>query len=359
VIGFHRIFSSGALPTVLLTLLLMIEGCVTWGQVTEKNEELTLLLDRAEVPAKICTPTELAEARTNLEFALYESSQGETLRAGEHLTAAERWVKLAWEGSRGEECEPDTDFDGYRDSLDKCPKEREDYDGDRDEDGCEDADLDGDGIDDEVDQCPKNAEDFDGFKDEDGCPESDNDNDGLKDTIDRCPLMAEDIDGFQDDDGCPDNDNDNDKIPDAVDKCPDQPEDVDGDQDLDGCPDIYKNIVVTEKKIELRQKIFFATGKARILGRSFGLLNEVADVIIKNPSFMVRIEGHTDSHGKPVYNKKLSQKRADSVKAYLTEHGAEPSRLIAVGYGEEAPIDSNDRKDGRSRNRRVEFHIIR
>ena len=84
-------------------------------------------------------------------------------------------------------------------------------------------------------------------------------------------------------DGCPDLDNDQDGIQDHVDKCPNEAEDFDGDQDEDGCPDLYEKIVITETRIELKQKIFFATGRARIKRQSFDLLNEVVDDVAGTP----------------------------------------------------------------------------
>ncbi len=172
-------------------------------------------------------------------------------------------------------------------------------------------------------------------------------------------MEPEDRDGWEDIDGCPEPDNDGDGIMDPVDKCPNQAEDFDGDMDDDGCPDLYKKIVVTETRIELKQKVFFATGSSRILRKSFELLDEVVDAMTKSGKLRVRIEGHTDSKSSAAYNKRLSQKRAKSVKKYLTKHGVLADRLTSVGFGEESPIDTNDTEEGRSRNRRVEFHILK
>jgi OOP family OmpA-OmpF porin len=72
----------------------------------------------------------------------------------------------------------------------------------------------------------------------------------------------------------------------------------------------------------------------------------------------VVIEGHTDNTGKKAYNQKLSEKRANSVKSYLTKQfGTEESRLTAKGYGMSKPIDSNKTKAGRQNNRRVEAAV--
>ena len=266
---------------------------------------------------------------------------------------------------------PDHDGDGVKRNCDNCPENwnpnQEDTDGDGIGDVCDlcPADhnglhADGDGIQDNVDKCPEDPEDFDGFEDEDGCPDLDNDRDEVLDVVDKCPNDPEDRDGFEDIDGCPDPDNDADGFLDPDDKCPNDPEDFDGDRDDDGCPeeDEYKTIVVTKTRIELKQKIYFKTAKARILPRSYGLLNEVVDALGNRKDLKVRIEGHTDSRGTIARNQKLSERRANSVKNYLTEAGVDLHRLQAVGFGEEIPVDTNANRAGRARNRRVEFHIV-
>ena len=344
----------------LTGLLGPLSACVTTGDVDGKRVELTGFLGGIEDRAMICAPRELAEARANMEFASYEAGVGQTTRAWEHLKDADAWSKAAWRGSQGEECERDSDLDGIRDSLDACPNEPEDYDGDRDGDGCPELDADRDGIDDARDKCPNEPEDLDGFEDHDGCPDTDNDHDGIRDDLDQCPDLPEDLDGFQDIDGCPDSDNDRDGIPDTRDSCPNEPEDIDGDRDTDGCPDVveYTKIVVTATRIELKQKVFFATNKARIRSKSYDLLNEVADALTRRAKIKVRIEGHTDSRGSDKKNRNLSQRRAQAVRDYLTAAGIAADRLVAVGMGEDVPIDTNASRAGRANNRRVEFHIL-
>ena len=73
---------------------------------------------------------------------------------------------------------------------------------------------------------------------------------------------------------------------------------------------------------------------------------------------LVRVEGHTDSQGKDAYNKDLSQRRAEAVKAYLVDQGLDGARLDPVGFGEEKPIRDNRTKAGRAANRRVEFILV-
>ena len=255
----------------------------------------------------------------------------------------------------------DNDNDGIQDGYDSCPLEPEDKDNFRDDDGCPDLDHDEDGIKEPNDKCPNKAEDYDEFEDEDGCPEDDNDNDGKKDGDDSCPNLAEDMDGFEDNDGCPELDNDNDGVPDATDKCPNKPETLNGLKDEDGCPDKGDPlVVVTEAKIEIKKKIMFTKNSATIRGsKSFEILKIIAGILSGNTTVRVSIEGHTDNRGKANRNRKLSKQRAEAVKAYLVNKKIAADRLETVGWGPDAPIASNKGKRGRSKNRRVEFIIIR
>ena len=120
-----------------------------------------------------------------------------------------------------------------------------------------------------------------------------------------------------------------------------------------------KKAKVVGKKIEISEKVMFEYNKAEIQEVSHELLNDVATVLSENPGIKkVRIEGHTDSDGTEEYNKTLSQDRADSVMQFLVDAGVDESRLEAVGYGEEKPIDTNDTPEGKEKNRRVEFNIL-
>lgn len=138
----------------------------------------------------------------------------------------------------------DSDHDGVRDRVDRCPRQAEDLDGFQDADGCPEWDNDQDGVPDNLDGAPDAPEDYDGFQDADGVPDPDNDQDGILDRNDLCPDQAEDFDGHDDQDGCPDDfrDRDGDGIEDSVDACPDTPEDLDGFEDQDGCPDLDNDL---------------------------------------------------------------------------------------------------------------------
>jgi outer membrane protein OmpA-like peptidoglycan-associated protein len=117
-------------------------------------------------------------------------------------------------------------------------------------------------------------------------------------------------------------------------------------------------VVVTKERVELREKIFFETGKATIRPESYGILEEVAAALKSNPEVKrVVIEGHTDNKGGKAVNTKLSKGRAQAVRAFLVKKGVEPARLEAKGYGPSRPVADNATAKGREENRRVEFVI--
>jgi outer membrane protein OmpA-like peptidoglycan-associated protein len=398
----------------------LLAACASGSRVRATAEVIRADLKRAEKQNAIaCAPREYALAEANLDFVEGELDEGNSVRAQEHIAIAEDNVKKALVLSK--DCGPkkvtvkehgvvveilDRDKDGVPDADDRCPdvpgpKELAgcpDKDGDlvpdiddkcpdvpgpKENAGCPASkDSDGDGIPDEIDRCPMQPEDKDGFQDEDGCPEADNDGDGIIDSVDRCPNnpgpMATqgcpdkdgdgvadwedacvDIPGLKTSDpktnGCP-GDKDGDGVPDNVDKCPDEP----GPKENNGCPvKTYKLVVVKKDKIEIKQQVHFATGKSAVLSDSFDLLNQVGQVLKDLPEIKkIRVEGHTDSVGSDASNMKLSQDRANSVKAYLVKQGIDPARLEAVGYGPTKPIASNATSKGKAANRRTEFNIV-
>jgi outer membrane protein OmpA-like peptidoglycan-associated protein len=221
------------------------------------------------------------------------------------------------------------------------------------------GDRDGDGIPDDVDKCPDQPEDKDNFEDEDGCPDPDNDKDGIPDVSDLCPNEPEDKDGFEDQDGCPDPDNDKDRILDVNDKCPNEPETYNGFEDEDGCPDKGK-VIVRKGKLEILDKIYFETDKDEIKSISFPLLDAIAATIKGNPQLqLLEIQGHADERGDDAHNLDLTERRALSVRRALEQRGVEPGRLKSHGYGETKPVCTQHNEDCWSRNRRVEFIILK
>jgi OmpA-OmpF porin, OOP family len=379
--------------------LAFLIGCSGTELEGRANVVKKLIVTATNNGAYKCAPKQLAQAKAYYVFSQDEMSQGKYFEAKKLIKTAERAARSAIRKSPPEKCAKkiviapevkdipvkiivkklDTDGDGILDIDDKCPKIPEDKDGFEDEDGCPELDNDKDGIPDKTDKCPgtekdkKNnfistKEDKDGFEDEDGCPDVDNDKDGIYDKVDKCPakdkdkadkfkMTKEDMDGFEDDDGCPDFDNDKDGLVDKIDKCPNKPETKNNYKDDDGCPDQLKLIKVTLKKIELKKKIFFAYNRSKIKRKSYALLNEIAKVMLSRSKMTVRIEGHTDNKGGRRYNRRLSRRRARSVRKYLIKKGVDPSRMVSKGYGLKKPIASNKNKKGRAKNRRVEFII--
>lgn len=84
-------------------------------------------------------------------------------------------------------------------------------------------------------------------------------------------------------------------------------------------------------------------------------LDEVAYVLENNPHVKVKLLGHADSIGTELYNQRLSERRAESVKKYLVGKGIAGQRLNTRGFGETWPVASNLTREGRAKNRRVEF----
>ncbi len=233
-------------------------------------------------------------------------------------------------------CPLDTDGDGVVDYLDKCP----DVKGLAKFEGCPDSD--GDGVIDNNDKCPGTPEKV--KVDAKGCP-LDTDGDGVVDYLDKCP----DVKGLANLDGCPDRDGDG--IADYLDKCPD----VKGIAANKGCPEVKQEVKEIFKKA--LQGIEFETGKDIIRPAYFPILNNVVKIMKENKEYNLLINGHTDNVGDDASNMVLSQKRADAVKAYLTNKGVETARMKSFGYGETKPVEDNNTAAGRAKNRRVEFVV--
>ncbi len=235
------------------------------------------------------------------------------------------------------EAPKDRDHDGIVDSLDECP----DVAGLPQFHGC--PDTDGDGIPDKDDKCPNVA----GIARYNGCPIPDTDGDGINDEMDKCPTIV----GVARYSGCPIPDTDGDGVNDEEDKCPN----VVGVKENQGCPLVKEEVI---KKVTYSAKnIFFATGSAKLLPKSFKSLNEVAKVMKEDANLKLDISGYTDNSGKPEKNQTLSESRAKAVLDYLTtKGGVEASRLTSAGYGDTKPVASNKTAKRKALNRRVELN---
>ncbi|GAB4373035.1 MAG: hypothetical protein Kow0062_09800 [Acidobacteriota bacterium] len=103
--------------------------------------------------------------------------------------------------------------------------------------------------------------------------------------------------------------------------------------------------------------ILFDVNEASLKSNAKIVLAKLAGILLISPDLKVRVEGHTDSTGSEEYNLRLSQRRAESVVAFLVQEGVDPGRLEAVGYGMSKPIADNSTPEGRRKNRRVELII--
>ncbi|MBX7114340.1 MAG: OmpA family protein [Myxococcaceae bacterium] len=249
---------------------------------------------------------------------------------------------------RPEECPLlDDDNDGVANGEDRCPLQA----GVLKESGCpaRAADGDNDGVPDTVDRCPQ----LPGSETRGGCPNDDGDGDGVLDAVDACPEEV----GPADARGCATRDTDADQVPDHLDNCPHDA----GPAANQGCPEKKKQLVViTRQKLQILEKVQFESAKARLLKRSFPLLDQIASILKTHPALgKIAIEGHTDSRGNATSNLRLSEQRAQAVMEDLVKRGGvDPSRLTSLGFGDSRPTATNETPQGREKNRRVEFRIL-
>lgn len=132
-------------------------------------------------------------------------------------------------------------------------------------------------------------------------------------------------------------------------------------KDLDGAlKDLGAKVTDKEIQISLASDVLFDFDKADIRPDAAAALKNVGVIIAANPGGAVRIEGHTDSAGTDDYNLKLSERRAESVKAWLVgNEGIDRARLVTRGWGEAKPVAPNTTDEGRQKNRRVEIAVAR
>jgi OOP family OmpA-OmpF porin len=169
-------------------------------------------------------------------------------------------------------------------------------------------------------------------------------------------------------------DSDGDGVPDNKDKCPDTPKGVsvdvfgcplDADRDgvadyLDQCPNTPKGATVDARGCwTYASVVLFDINSAEVKSEAYPMLNEAVLIMKNDPDLNVEIDGHTDSTGTAAYNMMLSEKRAEAVKEFMVTRGIDPKRLTTKGFGITKPAASNDTKEGRAKNRRVEFTPVK
>lgn len=113
--------------------------------------------------------------------------------------------------------------------------------------------------------------------------------------------------------------------------------------------------------VEINDSVLFDLGRAELQSSSSELLLALA-AMVRDSDNLIQIEGHTDNapirSGLYPSNWELSSARAASVVRLFVEAGVAPQRLVVIGYGDQRPVDSNDKADGRARNRRVTLNIL-
>lgn len=129
-------------------------------------------------------------------------------------------------------------------------------------------------------------------------------------------------------------------------------------------PDALKEELINIDSIKIGdpvilRNIYFEFDKSRLLSESHFELNKLVDIMLQNLSIEIEISGHTDNTGNEEYNLELSQTRAKAVVEYLIDKGINPNRLKFKGYGWSKPITENETEEGKSKNRRVEFTILK
>ena len=123
--------------------------------------------------------------------------------------------------------------------------------------------------------------------------------------------------------------------------------------------DILNSEAPKEMTIVLDERsLNFDFDKSNVKPEYYDLLNNIKEFVEQN-NYEITIVGHTDSVGSNAYNFKLSRRRAESVKAKLLEFGLSEDRIVGIeAMGEEQPIATNETKEGRAQNRRVEFKLV-
>jgi OOP family OmpA-OmpF porin len=105
--------------------------------------------------------------------------------------------------------------------------------------------------------------------------------------------------------------------------------------------------------------VFFDFDKAVLKPESFPELNRIVDLMNEKAGMQIEIAGHTDATGPETYNLGLSERRAKAVVKFLTEKGVAVSRVTTLFFGESKPLENNANNEGRRKNRRVEFKILK
>lgn len=116
---------------------------------------------------------------------------------------------------------------------------------------------------------------------------------------------------------------------------------------------------VAENSTILLNNLFFDLEKATLRPESFPELDRIVALMNEKPAMTIEIAGHTDVTGSEAFNLSLSKKRANAVAQYLKDKQIDKDRMTVLFFGESKPMESNDTREGRKKNRRVEFKILK
>jgi OOP family OmpA-OmpF porin len=107
------------------------------------------------------------------------------------------------------------------------------------------------------------------------------------------------------------------------------------------------------------ENVYFNENKTNIDPVAAKTLDQDGMLLKENPDIKVEVGGHTDAVGSEIAKQKISEKRAESAKKYIMDKfNISGNRLMVKGYGSQKPIADNKTKEGRAKNRRVEFRVI-
>lgn len=212
------------------------------------------------------------------------------------------------------------------------------------------------------------------FAPEPPVPPPDGDDDTVPDGSDMCPSLPGEPSNDPLMHGCPalPSDFDGDGIPDTLDACPRTVGEPHVDRRRHGCPKQAEPpaapppaapppaAALEESKITISEQVQFETGTALLRPESSGILEQVAQVLKTHQEIQVcEVAGHTDDTGSDELNLRLSRERSLVVLEWLVSHGVARERLRAEGYGRKHPLGDNTTEEGRAKNRRVEFVVLR
>lgn len=280
-----------------------------------------------------CAPRELALAVAHVEFGRNELEEGDAFRALHHIDEAELYATAAANQSDSPACDRTAFEDGLGDESKR-------------------GELAIDSDQRRTDRCRGRDGRRAWGKRQDACSNlQDTAGTDTAESTGGCNSEVSDSKGFHDRKRCVGRDTKSEEQLRQDNQCPSEI----GQQTNAICLKKYSNIVITRNAIRLNKPILFEEKQVKIAPESHSTLEEVIHFLISNPQITVEIQGHTDSAGDDSYNLDFSQKRADSVRRFLIINGIAPSRLVARGYGETSPIESNHTSRGRAANRRIEI----